>query len=218
MVNTLAAKVRLASLPTPPPASPGIFLKVTYGTISPFGVPQQVIMINNQFPGPVINCTSNNNIVVNVFNHLDVPFLLSWNGIQQRKNSWQEGMPRTSCPILPRQNFTYKWQPKDQIGTFFYYPTIGTQKAAGGYGPIRVHSRALIPVPFDPPANEFDVLISDWYGIGHKELARFLDSGRHLTRSRGVIINGLRQPSLGTSLCLAWRPAKSTGTVSATWV
>ncbi|KAI0519369.1 hypothetical protein KFK09_006815 [Dendrobium nobile] len=170
---------------------------VSYGTIFPFGVPQQVIMINNQFPGPVINCTSNNNIVVNVFNQLDEPFLLSWNGIQQRKNSWQDGMPGTNCPIPPGQNFTYHWQPKDQIGSFYYYPSIGMQKAAGGYGPIRVHSRLLIPVPFDPPADEFDVLISDWYGISHKTLTRLLDSGRHLTRARGVLINGGASAKLG---------------------
>ncbi|PKA51823.1 L-ascorbate oxidase like [Apostasia shenzhenica] len=164
---------------------------ITYGTISPFGVPQQAILINGQFPGPVINCTSNNNIVVNVFNYLDEPFLLSWNGIQQRKNSWQDGMPATNCPILPGQNFTYHWQAKDQIGTFYYYPTIGMQKATGGYGPMRVHSRLLIPVPFDPPAGEFDVLISDYYGRSHKDLARLLHSGGHLTRTRGVIINGV---------------------------
>ncbi|KAI7752232.1 hypothetical protein M8C21_023153 [Ambrosia artemisiifolia] len=47
--------------------------------MSPLGVPQQVILINDKFPGPVINCTSNNNIVVNVFNNLDEPFLLTWN-------------------------------------------------------------------------------------------------------------------------------------------
>ena len=51
---------------------------VTYGTRSPLRVPQQVILINNQFPGPNINSTSNNNIVVNVFNNLDEPFLLTW--------------------------------------------------------------------------------------------------------------------------------------------
>ncbi|XP_020596266.1 L-ascorbate oxidase homolog [Phalaenopsis equestris] len=172
---------------------------VSYGIISPFGVPQKVIMINNQFPGPVINCTSNNNIVVNVFNQLDEPFLLSWNGIQQRKNSWQDGMPGTNCPIPPGQNFTYHWQPKDQIGSFYYYPSIGMQKAAGGYGPIRVHSRLLIPVPFDPPADEFDVLMSDWYGISHKDLARMLDSGRRLTRARGVLVNGFASAKPGDS-------------------
>ncbi|KAK8950239.1 hypothetical protein KSP40_PGU000005 [Platanthera guangdongensis] len=170
---------------------------VTYGVISPLGVPQQVILINGQFPGPVINCTSNNNIVVNVFNNLDEPFLLSWNGIQQRKDSWQDGVAGTNCPILPGQNFTYHWQAKDQIGTFYYFPSLGLHKAAGGYGPIRIHSRALIPVPFDPPADEFDVLISDWYGQSHQELTRFLDSGRRLNRPRGVLINGAAPAKAG---------------------
>lgn len=52
--------------------------KVTYGTLRPLGLPQQVILINGQFPGPNINSTTNNNIVINVFNNLDQPFLLSW--------------------------------------------------------------------------------------------------------------------------------------------
>lgn len=51
---------------------------LTYGIRSPLGVPQQVILINNEFPGPAINSTSNNNIVINVFNHLDEPFLFTW--------------------------------------------------------------------------------------------------------------------------------------------
>ncbi|KAH9309949.1 hypothetical protein KI387_037860, partial [Taxus chinensis] len=37
------------------------------------------------------------------------------NGIQQRKNSWQDGAFGTNCPIPPRSNFTYKFQVKDQI-------------------------------------------------------------------------------------------------------
>ncbi|KAK4753661.1 hypothetical protein SAY87_001765 [Trapa incisa] len=48
---------------------------VTYGTISPLGVPQKGILINGQFPGPNIN---SNNIVINVFNNLDEPFLITW--------------------------------------------------------------------------------------------------------------------------------------------
>ena len=51
---------------------------VTYGTVAPLGVPQQVILINGEFPGPNINSTSNNNLVINVFNNLDEPFLFSW--------------------------------------------------------------------------------------------------------------------------------------------
>ncbi|XP_010931432.1 L-ascorbate oxidase homolog [Elaeis guineensis] len=163
---------------------------VTYGSIAPLGIRQKVILINNQFPGPEVNCTSNNNIIINVFNNLDEPFLLTWNGVQNRKNSWMDGTPGTNCPIPPGQNFTYHFQPKDQIGTFFYFPSVGMQKAAGGFGMLRVHSRLLIPVPFAPPAEEFDVLAGDWFTASHKLLARKLDAGRGLGLPAGVLING----------------------------
>ncbi|XP_057472776.1 L-ascorbate oxidase homolog [Actinidia eriantha] len=163
---------------------------VTYGTISPLGVPQQGILINGQFPGPKINCTSNNNIVVNVFNNLDEPFLLTWYGIQQRKNSWQDGTPGTMCPIMPGTNFTYRFQVKDQIGSYYYFPTTGLHKASGGIGALQVHSRLLIPVPFDEPADEFAILMGDWYTKGHKSLKKLLDSGRSLGRPDGIQING----------------------------
>ncbi|XP_073155451.1 L-ascorbate oxidase homolog [Henckelia pumila] len=163
---------------------------VSYGTIAPLGIPQQAILINGQFPGPLINCTSNNNIVVNVFNELDEPLLLSWTGVQQRKNSWQDGTPGTMCPIMPGTNYTYKFQVKDQIGTYYYFPTTGLQKAAGGIGMLKIHSRELIPVPFDWPADEYPVLLGDWYNKGHKTLKAILDSGRSIGRPAGVLING----------------------------
>ncbi|GMI84195.1 SKU5-Similar 13 [Hibiscus trionum] len=163
---------------------------VTYGTISPLGVPQQVILINGEFPGPDINSTTNNNIVVNVFNNLDEPFLFTWSGIQQRKNSWQDGMPGTNCPIAPGTNYTYQFQVKDQIGSYIYYPSTAMHKAAGGFGGLKVHSRPLIPIPYEEPADDYTVLIGDWYTKSHKELKGFLDSGRPLGRPEGVLING----------------------------
>lgn len=38
----------------------------------------QVILINNQFPGPPIEAVTNDNIIVNVINQLDEPFLITW--------------------------------------------------------------------------------------------------------------------------------------------
>ncbi|KAA8550941.1 hypothetical protein F0562_002625 [Nyssa sinensis] len=163
---------------------------VSYGTIAPLGVPQQAILINGQFPGPKINCSSNNNIVVNVFNNLDEPFLLTWHGIQQRKNSWQDGTPGTMCPIPPGTNYTYHFQVKDQIGSYYYFPTSSLHRASGGIGPIRVNSRLLIPVPFDEPADDYSVIMGDWYNKGHKSLKKLLDSGRSLGRPDGIQING----------------------------
>ncbi|RZC77883.1 hypothetical protein C5167_002093 [Papaver somniferum] len=163
---------------------------VTYGTISPLGVPQQGILINNQFPGPNINSTTNNNIVINIFNNLDEPVLFSWNGIQHRKNSWQDGMPGTTCPIQPGTNYTYHFQVKDQIGSYFYFPSTAFHKAAGGFGGLRVNSRLLIPVPFADPEEDYTVLIGDWYTKDHKALRSVLDSGRSINRPDGVLING----------------------------
>ncbi|RVX13008.1 L-ascorbate oxidase-like [Vitis vinifera] len=120
----------------------------------------------------------NNNIVINVFNNLDEPLLLhGMNGIQQRKNSWQDGLPGTNCPIQPGTNFTYRFQVKDQIGTYFYFPSLGMQRAAGGIGGLRVNSRLLIPVPFDDPEDDYTVLIGDWYKKSHTVLKKKLDSG-----------------------------------------
>ncbi|KAL7229250.1 hypothetical protein ACSBR2_007868 [Camellia fascicularis] len=42
----------------------------------PNGVSQQVVLINGQFLGPRLKCTTNNNIMMNMFNNLDEPFLL----------------------------------------------------------------------------------------------------------------------------------------------
>jgi iron transport multicopper oxidase len=38
----------------------------------------QVIAINNQFPGPLLNVTTNQNVRVNVQNNLDEPLLITW--------------------------------------------------------------------------------------------------------------------------------------------
>lgn len=51
---------------------------VTYGDIYPLGVRQQGILINGQFPGPDLYSVTNDNLIINVYNNLDEPFLLSW--------------------------------------------------------------------------------------------------------------------------------------------
>ncbi|XP_060194282.1 L-ascorbate oxidase homolog [Lycium barbarum] len=164
--------------------------KITYGNIYPLGVKQQGILINGQFPGPQIDCVTNDNLIISVYNYLNEPFLISWNGIQQRRNSWQDGTFGTTCPIPPGKSFTYTLQAKDQIGSFFYFPSLGMQKAAGGYGAIRVYSRPRIPVPFAQPAHDFTVLAGDLYKRSHRQLKYILDSGHNLPLPDGLIING----------------------------
>jgi hypothetical protein len=88
-------------------------------------------------------------------------------GIQMRMNSWQDGVTGTNCPIPPGWNLTYQFQLKDQIGSFFYFPSLGLQRAAGGYGPVTVNNRAVVPVPFDQPYGDVTLFIGDWYTKSH---------------------------------------------------
>ncbi|XP_078441720.1 L-ascorbate oxidase homolog [Wolffia australiana] len=171
---------------------------VTYGTASPLGVPQQVILINGQFPGPQLDCVTNDNIIVNVINKLDEPFLITWNGIKQRKNSWQDGVLGTNCPIPPNSNFTYKWQAKDQIGSYSYFPSTAMHRASGGFGAININQRAPIAIPYPIPSGEFTLLVGDWYKAGHKAIRQSLDAGRALPPPDGILMNGRPQGAVFT--------------------
>ncbi|CAH1431002.1 unnamed protein product [Lactuca virosa] len=108
----------------------------------------------------------------------------------KRRNSFEDGVLGTTCPIPPGKNFTYILQVKDQIGSFYYFPSLAFHKAAGGFGGIRILSRPRIPVPFDEPADDFTVLIGDWYKSNHTALKAILDRGHKLRNPDGILING----------------------------
>ncbi|XP_022868701.1 monocopper oxidase-like protein SKU5 [Olea europaea var. sylvestris] len=164
--------------------------EVSYITASPLGVPQQVIAINGKFPGPTINATTNNNVVVNVRNKLDEDLLMHWSGVQQRRTSWQDGVLGTNCPIPSKWNWTYQFQVKDQIGSFFYFPSLHFQRASGGFGTFIINNRPIIPIPFDTPYGDITILIGDWYTQNHTALRKTLNAGKDLGMPDGVIING----------------------------
>lgn len=164
--------------------------ELSYITASPLGVPQQVIAVNNKFPGPVINITTNYNVVVNVRNKLDEDLLITWPGIQMRHSCWQDGVLGTNCPIPSKWNWTYQFQVKDQIGSFFYYPSLNLQRAAGGFGPFIATNRNIIPIPFAMPDGDIVLMIGDWYIQNHTALREALDNGTQLGMPDGVLING----------------------------
>ncbi|XP_051192131.1 monocopper oxidase-like protein SKU5 [Lolium perenne] len=195
MWRHLALAVLTTVLAAPRPAMAGdpyafFDWDVSYVTAAPLGVKQQVIGINGKFPGPVVNVTTNWNVVVNVLNDLDEPLLITWNGIQHRKNCWQDGVLGTNCPIPSGWNWTYEFQVKDQIGSFFYFPSTALQRAAGGFGGIVVNNRDVIAVPFARPDGDITILIGDWYNRNHTDLRKMLDEGKDLGMPDGVLING----------------------------
>ncbi|PKA66301.1 Monocopper oxidase-like protein SKU5 [Apostasia shenzhenica] len=173
-------------------ADPYVFIdwNVAYMNAAPLGVELRVIAINGKFPGPIVNVTTNWNVVVNVLNSLDEPLLITWDGVQQRKNSWQDGVLGTNCPIPVGWNWTYEFQVKDQIGSFFYFPSLSLQRAGGGYGGITINNREIIPLPFDTPHGDITLFIGDWFNKNHTDLKKELDDGKTLGVPDGVLMNG----------------------------
>lgn len=84
-----------------------------------------------------------------------------------RRSSWQDGVFGTNCPIPPRWNWTYQFQAKDQIGSFYYFPSLNFQKASGGFGGFIINNRAIISVPFPQPDGDIVIMIGDWYIRNH---------------------------------------------------
>ena len=98
--------------------------------------------------------------------------------------------PWNHVPHPPWSELHLRFQVKDQIGSYFYYPITAMHRTSGGFGGLRINSRLLIPVPYADPEDDYTVLIGDWYAKGHTALKKHLDSGRSMGRPDGVIING----------------------------
>ena len=56
------------------------------------------------------------------FEHFLVLAHICRDGIQQRKNCWQDGMLGTNCPILTGWNWTYNFQVKGDAWKSLDYP------------------------------------------------------------------------------------------------
>jgi len=80
------------------------------GFISPNGVSKASILTNGQFPGPVLEATEGDTVVVTVTNSLlsQEGIDIHWHGIEQLGTPWYDGASYvTNCPIVRGSTFTY---------------------------------------------------------------------------------------------------------------
>ncbi|KAI9673316.1 MAG: hypothetical protein M1829_004082 [Trizodia sp. TS-e1964] len=133
--------------------------------LSPDGYLKDVIVINGQYPGPLIEANWGDWIQVTVHNEIESPaegLAIHWHGFTQKETPWYDGVPAVQqCPIAPESSFTYRFR-ADLYGSSWYHSHYSAQYAGGLHGPIIIHG----PKHVDYDIDLGPVFISDWF---HKE-------------------------------------------------
>jgi len=89
--------------------------------LNPDGVYRPMILINEEYPGPLIECNEGDTIVVNVHNEGTNATAIHYHGLYQNGTNWMDGtVGVTQCPIAPGANFTYEFKVDGQSGTYWY--------------------------------------------------------------------------------------------------
>ncbi|KAI9672279.1 MAG: hypothetical protein M1831_002093 [Alyxoria varia] len=109
---------------------------------NPDGVYRPMILINDRFPGPLIEANEGDKLVVEVENQSSNSTSIHWHGIYQNDTNWMDGtVGVTQCPISPGESFTYEFDVNAQSGTYWYHSHQAATASDGVYGPLIVHSR-----------------------------------------------------------------------------
>ncbi|KAE9380392.1 multicopper oxidase [Stipitochalara longipes BDJ] len=107
---------------------------------SPDGVLRTLLVINGQFPGPLIRVNQGDRVLVNVTNQLSNSTSMHWHGLYQNGTNWMDGtVGITQCGIPPGDSFLYNFT-VEQFGTYWYHSHFSSQYTDGLVGPFIVHS------------------------------------------------------------------------------
>ncbi|KAH9811516.1 multi-copper oxidase laccase-like protein [Melampsora americana] len=136
---------------------------VTNETAAPDGFTRNVLVINSQIPGPLIEANESDTLNIHVENKMAGTLSIHWHGLLSRLmiESLYQGV--TQCPIPAGQSFTYTFTIKEQFGTFWYHAHSQNYMIDGISGPLIVHS------PNDPlkKGQDFEqdviLMMADWH-------------------------------------------------------
>ncbi len=156
---------------------------------------------NGTLPGPLLELTRGDRLVVHFTNHLPGPTTIHWHGV--RVPAAMDGMPGHSQPEIPSGgSFDYDFIVPD-AGLFWYHPHIDTSEgvASGLYGAIYVKPQPSDPEPMPGALGDDLVLVLSDMGIADDGSLQDSFSGGDLGALFGregntVLTNGRPHPSL----------------------
>lgn len=138
---------------------------------NPDGVYRPMMLINAQFPGPLIEANEGDTIVVHLYNEAQNATAMHWHGLYQNGSNFMDGtVGITQCPIAPGTQFTYEFNVTGQSGTYWYHAHQGLQASDGLYGPLVIHSRDELRLQRLPYDTDRVIMVSDHYHTLTSEL------------------------------------------------
>ena len=162
--------------------------------LNPDGVYRPMIVINNQFPGPMIEINDGDTVVVHVNNQAENATSIHWHGLYQNGSSFMDGTVGISqCPIPPGIHFTYEFEVSGQYGTYWYHAHQSIQASDGLVGPFIIHSKEEEDLLETAYASDRVVMVSDHYHtLSSQLLMEYLASDNENAEPvpDGALING----------------------------
>lgn len=143
------------------------YWEVSNVTLAPDGVEIPMLVVNGQFPGPLVEANWGDEIVIHLTNNLETEgTALHFHGFLQTGTPYMDGVPGTSqCPIAPGQTFTYKFR-AELYGTSWWHSHLSAQYIAGMSGPVVIHG----PVSHAYDIDVGPVMLTDWFHTYYNEL------------------------------------------------
>ncbi|KAG2558957.1 putative laccase-18 [Panicum virgatum] len=149
----------------------------------------KVYVVNGQLPGPQLDVTDGDTVIVHLVNQLPHGVTIHWHGIRQLRSCWADGAGYvTECPVPPGGNRTYRFDVAGQVGTLWWHAHV-TCLRASIHGAIVVRPKDG-RYPFPTPARDVPIVIGEWWTLDLVELDRRNLDGNFEDDPLSATING----------------------------
>jgi FtsP/CotA-like multicopper oxidase with cupredoxin domain len=194
--------------------SPTVHIEIdlTWGNVSPDGFSRYGILMNGQFPGPLLHINQYDHVEFLVHNHLQNATAVHFHGIEQLNTPWSDGVPGLSQRVIEAGgSFLYRWN-ANEYGTFWYHAHLRSQVSDGLYGAIIVNPAPTEPTAFTAISNDtteieamrhaednpIPLIIADWNHFTSEEF----DSIMMAANIDNVCFDSILINGKGSEICL----------------
>ncbi|KAE8701554.1 Laccase-2 [Hibiscus syriacus] len=120
-----------------------------------------IVTVNGKFPGPTLYAREDDNVLVNVVNHVNYNVSIHWHGVRQLRTGWYDGPAYiTQCPIQPEQNYLYNFTFTGQRGTLLWHAHISWLRSTM-HGAIVILPKKGVHFPFPKPDKQKIIILED---------------------------------------------------------